>query len=134
MENCMTDESIVIAPTAILPPYFNRDELKHTMITLSLACITNGDIPSATHGSSILPFNLIFLRRIFNCVFFPSKKDSTHIVDNACETTVASAAPRTPIPNPYINTGSSTIFVNAPISTESIPVYLRCYRGQRELK
>ena len=41
----------------------------------------------------------------------------------ACEITVASAAPRIPIPNIKINSGSSMIFSTAPIATDIIAVF-----------
>ena len=41
---------MVMAPTASVPPYLSREALKHTEMTLSLACIVNVARPSATHG------------------------------------------------------------------------------------
>ena len=41
---------IVMAPTAMSPPYRSREELKQTEITLSLDCITKVDSPRATQG------------------------------------------------------------------------------------
>ena len=58
----MTLVRIVIAPTAISPPYFSREELKHTDITLSLACIINAAVPSAT-GFIDLDYKLSGLQR-----------------------------------------------------------------------
>ena len=37
----MTLVRMVMAPTARSPPYFSSEVLKHTEITLSLACMTN---------------------------------------------------------------------------------------------
>ena len=65
---------IVIAPTAISPPYFNKDELKHTDIILSLACITNVDTPRAKQGNIILLSNFKLVNFIFINVFWPNRK------------------------------------------------------------
>ena len=53
MANCITLDKIVIAPTAKSPPYFNNDELKHNIKTLSVACIAKGATPKAIHGNKI---------------------------------------------------------------------------------
>ena len=100
-----------------------EDELKHTVITLSLACIINVASPSARLGNIILASSFIFFLCIFKNVFFPNKKLTTQIHEHACDTIVASAAPRTPICNPKIKIGSSTMLITAPISTDNIPVF-----------
>ena len=41
---------IVIAPTAVSPPYFNRLVLKLMDSALSVNCMINGASPSARHG------------------------------------------------------------------------------------
>ena len=51
MENCITLDKMVIAPTAKSPPYFWREALKQTEITPSVDCITNGDMPKAKQGA-----------------------------------------------------------------------------------
>ena len=70
-----------MAPTAISPPYFKREELKHTEITLSLACIINVASPKAIHGIMILSDRRIFLSRILSPVFFDSKKHTAQTHD-----------------------------------------------------
>ena len=112
---------IVIAPTAMSPPYFSSDELKHTEITLSLACMMNVASPSAMHGSIMRGAKRMFSRFSFKTVFPPRRNKMTHMQDIPCEMTVASAAPRTP----KIKIGSSTIFAAAPISTVSIPYFAK---------
>ena len=57
--NCITLVRIVIAPTAISPPYFNRLVLKQTDSTLSVNCMIKGARPSDTQvpmmpGSSFI--------------------------------------------------------------------------------
>ena len=52
MANCMTLVRIVMAPTAMSPPYLKREELKHTEMTLSLACMMNGARPRARQGQN----------------------------------------------------------------------------------
>ena len=43
---------MVIAPTAMSPPYFSSEALKQTDSTLSVDCITNGDSPSRMQGAT----------------------------------------------------------------------------------
>ena len=112
-----------MAPTAISPPYFKSDELKHTDIILSLACMIKSEEPRATQGRIIFAYSLRFSGFILRKVFLPNKKLKTHIHDKVCEIIVASAAPRTPIFIPNINTGSRTIFATAPIKTDNMPVF-----------
>ena len=122
MANCITLVRMVIAPTAISPPYFKREELKQMEIMLSLDCIIKLDSPRARLGRMIFFSRRIYFLLILRWVFFPIRKASTHMQDRAWERTVARAAPRTPIPNVKIKIGSRIILVTAPISTESIPV------------
>ena len=120
----MTLVRIVIAPTAISPPYFSREELKHTDITLSLACIINAAVPSAMHGNTTLGFIFKFLRFSLSIDFSLHKNVTTTIHETACEITVAKAAPRTPIFNPKIIIGSSTMFRIAPIATDTMDIFV----------
>ena len=117
IENCITLESIVIAPTARSPPYFSKDVLKDTMSMLSVDCMMKGDSPSARHGSSTLKsiFRCLFL--ILSTVMFPVRNLRTHNADTAWDIMVASAAPFTPMSSPKMKIGSSTIFSTAPTST-----------------
>ena len=50
----------------------------------------------------------------------PLKNCSTQTVETACDSTVANAAPRTPILKPKIRIGSSTMLVIAPMMTVNI--------------
>ena len=120
----MTLVRIVIAPTAISPPYFSREELKHTDITLSLACIINAAVPSAMHGNTTLGLIFRFLRFSLSIDFLLHKNTTTMIHETACEITVAKAAPRTPIFNPKIIIGSRAIFRIAPIATDTIDTFV----------
>ena len=116
MENCIILPRIVIAPTAVSPPYSSREELKQMFRILSVDCITKGLSPSRIQG------NIVFARsrRCFFCSFsmvrFPVKNRSTHAADNAWERMVASAAPLTPISSRKIKMGSRIILVTAPMS------------------
>jgi hypothetical protein len=56
MANIITLVKIVMAPTAVSPPYFSREELKHTEIMLSLACIIKPDSPRTRLGVRIEAF------------------------------------------------------------------------------
>lgn len=115
MENCITLVRIVIAPTAVSPPYFSREELKQIFRILSVDCITKGLNPSSTQGRITLPCKRKFFSLNFSVVCFPSRKVSTHVAESACESTVANAAPFTPMPSTKIKIGSRMIFVTAPM-------------------
>jgi len=122
MANCITLVRIVIAPTATSPPYLSSEELKHTEITLSLDCMIKAALPSAMHGSTSLKLQnrVSFFSR--SSVFLPVRKRSTQAQETLCEITVASAAPRTPICRPKMNSGSSAMLITAPMSTVHMPM------------
>ena len=90
-------------------------------MTLSLACIVNVARPSATHGRMSLGETKRFWRRRCKNAFFPHRNDSTHAHESPCESTVASAAPRTPMSSAKMNTGSRMMFAAAPMSTVYMP-------------
>ena len=119
---CITDDRIVIAPTATSPPYLSRLVLKQMFNTLSVNCMINGATPSAIHGPTVFGRIFRFPFRILSVVSFPSKNRTIHTQETPCERIVASAAPRTPICNPKIKIGSNIILHTAPITTVSIPV------------
>ena len=120
MENCITLDRMVMAPTAISPPYFSREELKHIFSMLSVDCMINGDSPSAIHGKNTLGEILKYFFLSLRVVFFPHKNRITHTADTPWEMIVASAAPRTPICIAKIKIGSRTILHTAPMTTLSI--------------
>ncbi len=64
----------------------------------------------------------IMSERSFRRAFLPVRKRSTHAAESPWLITVASAAPRTPIPKPKMNTGSRAMFAAAPRMVVSIPV------------
>ena len=111
---------IVIAPTARSPPYLERLDVKLIDKILSVDNITNVDIPSARHGPIIFAssLRLAFLRR--RIVLLPVRKCRIHTAPTAWLSTVASAAPLTPILNTNINIGSRTILITAPITVVSM--------------
>jgi hypothetical protein len=85
--------------------------------------MTKREEPRAIQGRMISAFSFMVLFRSFRKVFFPKRNERTQMQENAWEITVARAAPRTPMWNPKIKTGSRIILETAPISTESIPVF-----------
>ena len=96
--------------------------LKHIEIMLSLACITNTERPSAMHGGmSFRPVSRVSFLSL-STVFLPRRNARTHTQDTACDITVATAAPLTPMLSAKINRGSSTMFNTAPMSTVYMPV------------
>ena len=114
-----------MAPTAISPPYFWRDELKEILITASVAFIIKGEIPSARTGPRILNEGIRFSFFIRSFVVFPKRNEITHTAETACEITVARAAPLTPILNPKMNMGSRIILHTAPIITVAILIFVK---------
>ena len=74
---------IVIAPTAISPPYLERLEVKLIDKILSVESITNVEIPNAKHGRIICfsNFKFSFLKR--KIVFSPVKKRIIQIAPTA---------------------------------------------------
>ena len=77
----------------------------------------NGAKPNAIEGKTMFFDKDKFFLLIFNVVFLPVKNFKIHSIDNAWEIIVASAAPDTPILNPKIKIGSSTMLKIAPIKT-----------------
>ena len=112
-----------MAPTATSPPYFKSDELKHTEMTLSLACMTNVETPRAIHGRIISAEGMRYFFFIFKNVFLPVKNEITHIHEIPCDITVAIAAPFTPRPSAKIKIGSRMMLHIAPMITVNIPVF-----------
>ena len=106
-----------MAPTARSPPYLRREKLKQSTSRLSVEVIINGAIPSPTQGKSICASIFMFSFLILRVVLSPHKNLNAQTALRACETTVATAAPLTPIPSKKMNIGSSTIFATAPIIT-----------------
>ena len=121
MANCMILLSTVMAPTAMSPPYLSKEELKHTVIRLSVACMMKGDMPSARLGSTTLAWGRRFAARRRHLVLGPVRNFSTHTALTAWDKMVASAAPRTPMSKAKMNTGSSTVLSPAPMSTVFMP-------------
>ena len=117
MANCMMLVSTVMAPTAMSPPYFSREELKHTAMRLSVDCMMKGDRPSARQGRTTLARGRRFSLRRCHLVLGPSRNRSTHAADTAWERMVARAAPRTPMLRPKMKMGSRIVFRMAPMST-----------------
>ena len=122
MENCMTLVMIVIAPTAISPPYLSSEVLKHTDMMLSVNCMIKGDTPSPIHGRIMSADSFRYPLRIRRKLFPEVRKRSTHTKDTACDKIVARAAPFTPISKPKMRMGSRIMLHTAPIATVSIPV------------
>ena len=96
--------------------------MKHIDITLSLICIINGARPRAIQGRTIIGSIFRLFLRIFKIVLFPKRNESTQIQAIACEMTVATAAPFTPISKTNMRIGSRTMFTTAPMRTDIILV------------
>ena len=88
---------MVMAPTAISPPYLRREELKHINRTLSVICIIKGEAPRAIEFPRILRSGTMFEMRSFKMLFLPHRKETTQHAEANCEIIVARAAPETPM-------------------------------------
>ena len=108
-----------IIKSADIPCYVMEEDLLRKNLTLIKSVAERAGV------EIILAFKAKFLKRILRCVFLPNRKAITHAQERPCEIMVASAAPLTPILNPNINIGSSTILATAPIRTDSIPVFAK---------
>ena len=118
-------ESTVIAPTAMSPPYFSSEELKHTVMRLSVDCMMKGEAPRARAGSTTLAWGRRCSRRRCHLVLLPVRNFSTHTAETAWDRMVARAAPRTPMPKAKMKMGSSTVLRIAPISTVFMPTTVK---------
>ena len=89
---------------------------------LSVDCMMKGETPRASTGARTRKSRRMnrFWRR--SLVRLPMRKAITHTADTAWAMMVARAAPCTPMPKPKMNTGSSTMFTTAPISTVAMPM------------
>ena len=134
MANCMTLDRMVMAPTARSPPYFSREALKHTEMTLSLACMMNAAVPRATQGriSRGRMGRAAFSSR--SRVFFPRRKEITHTQEMPWDSTVARAAPRTPMSRTKMNSGSSRMLATAPMSTVFMPTWAKPWAVMKALR
>ena len=112
--------STVMAPTATSPPYRARLLVKLTDRMLSVDTITKGEIPNARQGRMISRRSFILDTFSFRMVLFPVRNLRIHTALTAWLSTVASAAPATPISSRKMNTGSSTILITAPMTVVSM--------------
>ena len=116
----MTEVQIVMAPTAISPPYLRREELKHTLMTLSVLCMINVLIPRPRQGKRREGTILMFFTLSLNNDFSPVMYTIHHTQETPWLMTVANAAPLTPIPKAKMKIGSRIILTTAPITTVSM--------------
>ena len=115
---CTTVATVIQKSPAALP-VFCRTAFRTMIITLSVAMMRKGDTPSNRVFSMI--FALYPPRESRTFVRLESRTQSTNIIDIACESMVASAAPFMPIPQVNMNIGSRITFATAPIEVVSIP-------------
>ena len=120
--SCRTLCKIVIDPTYKSPPYVCNPRFITIVIALSVAAIINGDTPNASIEPRIFTSGFKSEIRRWICDFAEIRKRSTQTALNACEITVAVAAPTTPISRTKMKTGSRIMLTIAPINTEIIAV------------
>ena len=102
-----------MSPSA--PPYFCRTALSTMIIMLSVAVMKKGESPILTMRSMVLALQLRSERRTF--VLGSSKKITTKRAESPCESTVAAAAPVTPMSKVKMKRGSRAMFATAPMQT-----------------
>ena len=107
------------------PVLMCRLTLNTICTALSVAVMINGESPRATTDSMIFAFGRISRSRKRNTELLRKKNPKAHTAPAACEIIVASAAPRTPMPNANMNSGSSAILSTAPTSTVIMDITLR---------
>ena len=104
------------------PPNFCRTEFRTMIITLSVARIKKGEIPSVKIFCTITGEKDCFFNNVILIgTFLPIKKQKAKAQDANCAITVAMAAPATFISNRKMKIGSNIILVTAPIKTVIIP-------------
>ena len=100
------------------PPYCCRTVLSAMISTLSPAMMIKGQKPKVSTRRMILaeypPKLILTWTRSLN------KNHSTNAQEQACEMTVAMAAPLTPMLNRKMKMGSRMMFITAPMMVESI--------------
>ena len=87
---------------------------------LSVESMTKVEMPSASTGMMIFPSSFMSSLRILRMVLGPVRKRMTQMAPTAWLSTVAMAAPFTPMPSPKMRMGSSTMLITAPITVVSI--------------
>ena len=105
------------------PPVTDSTLLQQIVTTLLVSCMMKPAVPRLT----ISPMQRLLAgsrRKGSGCTRYSDlqrRKYTTNAAESSCESTVAAAAPRMPMPNTKMNTGSSTRLAAAPIITLSIP-------------
>ena len=89
---------------------------------LSVDIITKVEMPRAITGRMTRRCGRRFCLRSRRMVFLPVRKSRIHTAPTAWLSTVAMAAPRTPIPNPKIRMGSRMMLMTAPMTVVSMLV------------
>ena len=83
---------------------------------LSVESMTKVEMPSASTGMMIFPSSFMSSLRILRMVLGPVRKRMTQMAPTAWLSTVAMAAPFTPMPSPKMNSGSSAMFNRPPVT------------------
>ena len=83
MANCMMLVRMVMAPTAVSPPYLSREALKQMAMRLSVDCMIKGDRPRARQGSTTLRRGRRYCLRRCHLVRLLVRKRSTHAAETA---------------------------------------------------
>ena len=112
---------MVITLTYIVPPRSRSCVLYSIWTRLLVNERVKPLTPRAMMRPVRLPVRRIFTARRGTGVVERVRYRSTHRAETAWETTVAAAAPRTPMRNTKMKTGSSTIFTIAPSATVIMP-------------
>ena len=92
---------------------------------LSVDSITKVEMPRLRHGRMIFGSSFIFALRRCRRVCFPVRKRRIQIAPTDWLSTVASAAPCTPIPRAKMKIGSRMMLMTAPITVVSMLIFAK---------
>ena len=109
-----------MAPTATSPPYRARLELKLMESRLSVESITKVEMPSPITGRMTRPSGRRCSLRSRRMVLLPVRKRRIQKAPTAWLSTVAMAAPRTPMSSTKMRMGSRMMLMTAPMTVVSI--------------
>ena len=122
---CMTLWMMVRVPTYRSPPYRCRPEFSTTVTRLSVDCMMKGATPRPAIRETTARRRRMYCGRMRRPERRLHRNSTTQAALTAWDRMVARAAPRTPMSKTKMNTGSSTMFRIAPMSTEHIAVMAR---------
>ena len=118
--NACTTVATVTHMSPSAPPCFCKTALRTMIIMLSVAAMKKGESPILTIFIMVLPLYPPKERRTL--VLGSSRKTITNSAESPWESTVAAAAPVTPMSNVKMKSGSKAMFATAPMQVVAMAV------------